>query len=218
MALFELRNASAAYNGAPVLHDITLSIEAGERVAVIGKSGAGKSTLLDLLYRQQEDDSALVPQDLGLVPALSVFHNVFMGQLHRRGTLYSVVNLMRPMRREIASVAPVVERLGLTDKLFTPVGELSGGQQQRTAIGRAIFKDSPIFLGDEPVSAIDEHQSRDVMRNIVDSHETVVLSMHDVGLAIEFANRVIGLRDGQIVLDRPTGGLSATDLDDLYRG
>lgn len=218
MPLFELRNASAAYNGAAVLHDITLSIGTGERVALIGKSGAGKSTLLGLLYRQHENDAALVPQELGLVQALSVFHNVFMGQLHRRGTLYNVVNLMRPMRREIASVTPVVERLGLLDKLFTPVGELSGGQQQRTAIGRAIFKGSPIFLGDEPVSAVDEHQSRDVMRNIVDSHDTVVLSMHDVGLAIEFASRVVGLRDGRIVLDRATDGMRAADLDDLYRG
>ena len=217
MPLFELRNASAAYNGAAVLHDITLSIDAGERVALIGKSGAGKSTLLGLLYRQQESDAALVPQELGLVQTLSVFHNIFMGRLHRRGTLYNVANLLRPMRREIASVTPIAERLGLRDKLFTPIGELSGGQQQRTAIGRAIFKGSPIFLGDEPVSAVDDHQSRDVMRNIVDSHETVVLSMHDVGLAIEFASRVIGLRDGRIMLDRPAGGIAVSDLDDLYR-
>ena len=218
MPLFELQNASAAYNGAAVLHDITLSIDAGERVALIGKSGAGKSTLLNLLYRQHENDAALVPQELGLVQALSVFHNIFMGRLHRRGTIYNVVNLLRPMRREVASVTPIAERLGLLDKLFTPIGELSGGQQQRTAIGRAIFKASPIFLGDEPVSAVDEQKSRDVMRQIVDGHETVVLSMHDVRLAVEFASRVIGLRDGRIVLDRPTSGITASDLDDLYRG
>lgn len=218
MPLFELQNASAAYNGTAVLHDITLSIDAGERVALIGKSGAGKSTLLNLLYRQHENDAALVPQELGLVQALSVFHNIFMGRLHRRGTIYNVVNLLRPMRREVASVTPIAERLGLLDKLFTPIGELSGGQQQRTAIGRAIFKASPIFLGDEPVSAVDEQKSRDVMRQIVDGHETVVLSMHDVRLAVEFASRVIGLRDGRIVLDRPTSGITASDLDDLYRG
>jgi phosphonate transport system ATP-binding protein len=217
MPLFELRNASAAYSGAAVLHDISLSIERGERVALVGKSGAGKSTLLSLLYGQHQDDAALVPQELGLVHALSVFHNVYMGRLHRHGTLYNVANLIRPLRREIASVSPVIERLGLVDKLFAPVGELSGGQQQRTAVGRAMFKGSPIFLGDEPVSAVDEHQSRDVLATIVDSHETVVLSMHDVGLALAFSGRVVGLRDGRIALDRPTGGLNSSDLDDLYR-
>ncbi|NIP72794.1 MAG: ATP-binding cassette domain-containing protein, partial [Gammaproteobacteria bacterium] len=78
MALFEMRGATIGYNGVPVLRDITLTIERGERVAFVGPSGAGKSTLLGTLYGQQAARAALVPQEYALVKTLSVFHNVYM--------------------------------------------------------------------------------------------------------------------------------------------
>jgi phosphonate transport system ATP-binding protein len=216
MSLFELKHANAAYDGEVVLHDISLRIERGERVAFVGQSGAGKSTLLSLLYEQNGVDSALVPQDLGLVQALSVFHNIYMAHLHEHRALYNLVNLIRPLRREVDAVMPIIERLGLEDKVFTPVGELSGGQQQRTAVGRAIHKKCSTFFGDEPVSAVDEHQSRAVLESILEQHETVLLSMHDVGLALDFASRIVGLKKGRIVFDRPTAGMKPSDLYDLY--
>ena len=216
MPLFELKNAKAAYDGEVVLSDISLSIERGERVAFVGQSGAGKSTLLSLLYEQNGVDSALVPQDLGLVQALSVFHNVYMAHLHEHNAFYNLVNLIKPLRREVDAVLPIITRLGLDDKLFTPVGELSGGQQQRTAVGRAIYKRCSTFFGDEPVSAVDEHQSRAVLESIVDGHETVLLSMHDVALALAYSDRVVGLKKGRIVLDQPTDGMKPSDLYDLY--
>ena len=209
MALFEFEGAHAAYNGRRVLHGISLRIERGERVALVGRSGAGKSTLLDLLYRQQKRDAALVPQDLGLVRALSVFHNVYMGRLHAYSTLYNLANLIRPLPGAMSGVRPVVERLGLADKLFAPVGELSGGQQQRTAIGRALYQRSAMFLGDEPVSAVDEHQARAVLESIVLAHGTVILAMHD---------GIVGLSGGRVVMDEPAAGMTASDLDGLYQG
>ena len=217
MSLFALKDATVHYGGVPVLHGVTLRIARGERVALVGQSGAGKSTLLSLLYGQRQEEAALVPQDLGLVRALSVFHNIYMGRLDRRGALYNLANLIRPMRHEVEAVRPVVRRLGMEEKIFARVESLSGGQQQRTAIGRAIHRGSPIFLGDEPVSAIDEHQSRHLLDAIVEAHETVVLSMHDVGLALGYANRVIGIRNGRIALDTPATGLCAADLDGLYQ-
>ena len=140
-----------------------------------------------------------------------------MGRLHRHGPLYNIVNLIKPLQKEVIKVRPIVEKLGLKDKLFAPVQELSGGQQQRTAIGRAIFKDSPVFFGDEPVSAVDEHQSHVVLSAIMESHETVILSMHDVELALHYADRVIGLKNGIKVMDKSTRGMKTSDLDDLYQ-
>ena len=217
MPLFALEDAVVRYNGVRVLGGISLRIEPGEKVALVGRSGAGKSTLLSLLYEQRRAAASLVPQEIGLVRALTVFHNIYMGRLHLHSTWYNLANLMRPLKKEIAAVLPVVERLGLEDKMFARIEELSGGQQQRTAVGRAIHKSSPIFMGDEPVSAVDEHQSRAVLDAIVEGHETVVLSMHDVALALAYAERAIGIRDGGIVLDEPTAGLKPSDLDDLYR-
>jgi phosphonate transport system ATP-binding protein len=89
-AAITLHKVSTGYNGALVLHDITLSIEPGERVAIMGRSGAGKSTLLNTIYRHYPDCVALIPQPSALVANLSVFHNVFMGCLDRHSTLYNL--------------------------------------------------------------------------------------------------------------------------------
>ena len=215
--MFELDNASASYNKREVLSGVTLKIAEGERVALVGESGAGKSTLLALLYRQQSADSALIPQDWALVRTLSVFHNVYIGRLNRYSTWYNLRNLIRPSSREIDAIEPILESLGLADKIFAPVGELSGGQQQRAAVARALFQGSPALLGDEPVSAVDENQARRILETIRKTHSTIVLAMHDVSLALAYTDRVIGIRNGGIVLDKPTAGLSRADLDPVYR-
>ena len=215
--LMELDEATVKYNGQAALTDITLSIHKGEKIALIGQSGAGKSTLLQLLYEQNKSDAAIVPQELGLVRSLSVFHNIFMGRLHLNSTWYNLINLIKPLKVEIDQIRPIVEKLRLEDKLFAPAGELSGGQQQRTAVGRALHKNSNLFFGDEPVSAVDEHQSHAVMQSIVDNHETVVLSMHDIKLAIEYSDRVIGLKQGRMVMDESSNGMKASDLAGIYQ-
>ena len=112
---------------------------------------------------------------------------------------------------------PVLERLGLLDKLETAVSALSGGQRQRTAVARALFQGGDLMFGDEPVSAVDTLQGRDVLAAIGAGFPTVVLAMHDVELALGFADRVIGLGDGRIQLDRASAGVKASDLDWLYR-
>ena len=216
--LFALRGASVHYAGKAALSDLSLTIRRGERVALVGRSGAGKSTLLRLLFGQAGEDVALVSQELGLVKTLSVFHNVYMARLRRHGALYNLANLLRPWPREVAAVRAVLERVDLVEKLYAPAGELSGGQQQRTAIARALHQHSPVILADEPVSAVDEHQSRRVLDAICEAHETVVLAMHDLALAIAYSDRVVGLVDGRITLDRPSAGLRPEDLDELYGG
>ncbi|HET6146419.1 MAG TPA: ATP-binding cassette domain-containing protein [Polyangia bacterium] len=217
MSLFSLRAANLGYGGAPVLTDVSLDIDAGERVAVVGPSGAGKSTLLSALYQQQKGQIALVPQDGALVKQLSVYHNVYVGRLHRHGTVHNLANLIRPLRAPVAAVTAILEELDMTDKLFTPVGELSGGQQQRTAVARALYHGGEVLLGDEPVSAVDGVQARDVLAAINRACRTVVLVMHDIKLALELVTRVIGIRRGRIIFDRRASDLAAGDLDSLYR-
>jgi phosphonate transport system ATP-binding protein len=131
MAAIVLQNATVGYGGQPVLHDINLVIEKGERVAILGRSGAGKSTLLNMIYQRRAEEVSLIPQASALVGNLSVFHNVYMGQLDRRSTLANLRNLAWPRRADVAAVRAVLDRVGLADKLFVKAGELSLGRSRR---------------------------------------------------------------------------------------
>jgi phosphonate transport system ATP-binding protein len=217
-AAITLDKVSAGYSGAPFLHEITLSIEPRERVAIIGRSGAGKSTLLNAIYRRYPECAALIPQASALVTNLSVFHNVFMGCLDRHSTLYNLRTLLWPPAAEIAAVARVLEAVGLEEKLFAKAGELSGGQQQRTSVARAMLNGRPIVLADEPVSALDRVQAGDVLRVLSERHETKIFAMHDIRLALEHSDRIVLLEGGRIILDEPSSHLSYERLLPHFEG
>lgn len=214
--MLELRDADAAYAGRPVLRGISLSLRAGERVSVLGKSGSGKSTLLGLLYARLARQAALVPQAASLVQTLSVFHNVYMGRLDRNSTLRNLRMLAWPARAEVAAVAATLASVGLEDKLFAHAGTLSGGQQQRTSVARALYNGRPVVIGDEPVSALDQIQAAGILRLLGARHETLVLAMHDIPLALACSDRIIMLQAGRLVLDEPASGLSAASLLPFY--
>lgn len=216
--VFDLSGASAGYKGSPVLTGIDLTIRAGECVALMGRSGAGKSTLLGLLYDQRPADIALVPQAAALVKTLSVFHNVYMGRLDRHSTSYNLRNLIWPVPDELAAVADVLALVDLAEKIREPAGSLSGGQQQRTSVARALYNGRPVLLGDEPVSALDRVQARAILRLLRQQHETLVLAMHDVSLALEFADRIVVLEHGRKVIDQPSAGLTVNDLIEHFGG
>ena len=214
---FDLQDLSIAYEGVAALQDICLRIEMGEKVVLIGPSGAGKPTLLCHLQELSRHDSALIHQDYALVPQLSAFHNIYAGRLDSQTSWQNLRTLLRPHPRDVAAVQPILEALDLVDKAHDRVQSLSGGQQQRVAVGRAIFRDSQILLGDEPVSAIDPHQAGRVLELIKQSASTVVLAMHDVQLALAHFPRAIALRDGQIVFDLPAEQVDPETLGHLYR-
>ncbi|VAX08394.1 ABC transporter, ATP-binding protein [hydrothermal vent metagenome] len=215
--MINLHNIDAQYKDHDVLKGISLRIERGERVALVGPSGSGKTTLLKLCQQQCGSNAALVPQDLGLVKPLSVFHNIYMGRLKHHSAWYNLTNLVRPRQRDVTAVSKIAERLGLEEKLFQPVAELSGGQQQRTAVGRALYQQGQILIGDEPVSSVDEHRALGVLAAINEACDTVLLAMHDLDLALAFTDRVIALRDGRIALDETTSGMTSADLAGLYK-
>lgn len=210
--VFELKGACAGYNGRPVLFDIDLTVRANDRIAVMGRSGAGKSTLLGLLYAQCPADVALVPQASALVKPLSVFHNVYMGQLDRHSTSYNLRTLVWPAACRLAEVRSVLESVGLEAEIFSAAGALSGGQQQRTSVARALYNGRPILIGDEPVSALDRVQGADVLSLLKRKHQTMVLALHDVHHALEHTDRIVVLEHGRKVIDQPSGNLTATDL------
>ncbi len=214
--VFELKSASLRYKDVEVLSNINLSINAGEHVALLGKSGAGKSTLLNTLYQQQQAYCALVPQNVALVEALSVFHNVYMGQLNQHNTLFNLLNLFWPQRKPVEKVRQLLKLVELDEILFSCTGELSGGQKQRVAIARALFQGNQVLLGDEPISALDSVLAGKVMQLLHDQHETVVLAMHDVDMALCFADRIIGIKNGSIAIDQPAKNVAADDLQFLY--
>jgi phosphonate transport system ATP-binding protein len=217
-ALFDLTGASVGYEGRPVLVDIDLTVRRGERVAVMGRSGAGKSTLIKLLFGQRQDDVALVPQAAALVRTLSVFHNVFMGRLDRRSTFHNLRTLVSPRRDDVDEVGRVLDSVGLADKLFAAAGTLSGGQGQRVSVARALYNGRPIVIGDEPVSALDRVQGDEILSLMRRRHETLILVMHDIPLALAHADRIVVLERGRKVLDRPASALTAADLVPYYGG
>ena len=216
--VFGVHGASAGYDGRPVLHDVDLEVRRGECVALMGRSGAGKSTLLGLLYDQMPHEIALVPQAAALVKPLSVFHNVFMGRLDRHSTAYNLRNLVWPAKHEIAQVADVLADVELAEKIRTPASTLSGGQQQRVSVARALYNGRPVLLGDEPVSALDIVQGAVILQLLRARHETLVLVLHDIGLALQHADRIIVLEHGRKIIDQPATDLKARDLVGHFGG
>jgi phosphonate transport system ATP-binding protein len=214
--MFHLTNISVAYDDEPVLHNISLHIDEGDKVVFIGPSGAGKSTLLRKLYDLQKHQAAFIHQDYALVPQLSTFHNVYMGQLDQHNIFYNALTLIRPQKRERDEIAPILDALGLTEKQNERISELSGGQQQRVAVGRALYRNAKIILGDEPVSAIDPQQSDTVLHLLKQHANTLVLAMHDVELALRHFDRIVGLRKGRVAFNLLRNQVTDTHLSELF--
>ncbi|MFK7917699.1 MAG: phosphonate ABC transporter ATP-binding protein [Ilumatobacter sp.] len=225
------------------LRDLDLTVGVGERVALLGSSGAGKSTLLDVVaglvtptrgevevlgeriahlasrrLRRHRSRVAIVRQQHGLPPALRVLHNVNGGRLGSWSTPKALLSLVRPQGRDDVDRSLVAVGLdGLGDRR---TGDLSGGQQQRVAVARALIEHPELVLADEPVSAVDPKLSTDVLSLVCDPAvvgRTTIVSLHEPALARDHADRVIGLRHGQVIFDLEPAEVSDARLDDLYR-
>ena len=187
-------------------------------VTVFGQSvsGLGAGELRRLRTR-----IATIPQHLGLVPNLSVLQNVILGKGGERGTLRSIRDLLVPRKSDVEAIHKILERVGIEEKLFAGTSTLSGGQQQRVAIARALFQEPEAILADEPVSAVDPARAKDTVQLLTElSREhgfTLCVSLHHIELAKEFFPRLIGLRNGEVVLDGAPADLDEADLARLYQ-
>ena len=212
-----------------VLEDVSFAVEAGEVVAVLGASGAGKTTLFRCLTRLAQSDHGeihlgehamqtldgrelatarrevgLIFQQFNLIRRLSALDNVLAGRLGNVPT-WRVVPRRFPQRdRQLALAA--LDRVGLLSYALQRADSLSGGQQQRVAIARALAQQSRFVLADEPVSSLDPESAKSVLsilREIARERMIAVLvSLHQVDFALQFADRVIGLRAGRVIADR----------------
>lgn len=230
-------------DGTTALREVSVRVAPGEIVAVLGRSGAGKSTLMRCLAGMEAPTSGrvlhdgvdrsglggrarrraharvgLVFQEFQLVERATVLSNALIGRLACQPLLPSLVHFVRSRDREIAVEA--VRRLGLEDQLRKRADALSGGQRQRVAIARALAQQPDMLLADEPVANLDPVLARGVVDDIVRLARveglTAVLNLHDVELARHVADRLVGLRAGQLVFDRPAASISDADLDLLY--
>lgn len=214
-----LQQQSLGYGATPVLKGVSFALAPGEKVALLGRSGAGKTTLLGALHAALLAEGArvaLVPQEHGLVPPLCVMRNALMGRLDDHGAFYNLTNLIHPRAADRAGVGQIIEILGLRPEMGRTVEGLSGGQKQRVALARAFWRGGDVLLGDEPVSALDETQGAQVLAEIAARFDRVVLALHDVGQAMEFATRIVGLKGGRVVIDAAPDAIARADIEALY--
>ena len=217
--LVSLQDASADYGQHSVLSAINLHLHKDERVVLLGKSGAGKSTLLKLLYkslRVKDESVAWIPQDLGLVPPLSIFHNVLIGRLEQQSLWRNLRNLIFPEPLHQKNIQALLHTLHIPNPLFDTVARLSGGQQQRVAIARALYQPGQYLLADEPVANLDQPLAKKALSLLSAQFDGFVIALHDVELALSIADRVIAIKDGQILLDQTTDQIDAQQLASIY--
>ena len=214
--MININNETISYKDKIVLDNISLFIKEGEKVALLGKSGSGKSTLLKKLYELHPSNCSYIPQELGLVNTLSVFHNVYISNLDKYSTFYNLRNLLFPVQKEINVIKPILDEMYMSELIFKKIGELSGGQKQRTAIARAILQNNKILLADEPISALDEFVTKKVLNSISNRFDTIICALHNVDVALEYYDRVIGIKDGKIVLDKQCIDITNEDTQQLY--
>lgn len=217
--LVALESATAHYGNRQVLEAIDLRLHRGERVVVLGKSGAGKSTLLNLLNEQLKKNNeafSWIPQQNGLVANLSVFHNIYMGQLDQRSRWLNLINLIWPQAQQKKDIGQLLQALELNGQHFTDVGELSGGQQQRVAIGRALYRQAPLLVADEPVAHLDKPLAKRMLELFSKRFNGFVIALHDIELALAHADRIIGIKSGRIVVNQSSDKLSPSELAALY--
>ena len=233
----------AVRGGRRALGGVTLNVNAGERIAVIGPSGAGKTSLLRAIgtavrpssgelhiggadpwklgreaLRRLRRGIGMVHQAPPLPPRQRVVTAVLAGRLGEWGLWRSLASLVYPMDVEGAQAA--LARLALADRLFDRCDGLSGGELQRVGVARVLYQRPALILADEPVSALDpqlaDHTVGELNREAQERGATLVASLHAVDLALKWFPRVVGLRDGVVAFDLPPVRVSEAMLRELY--
>jgi len=234
------------------LDGINLSIDRGTNYAIVGQSGSGKSTLLKLMngmmipskgiikidyvtpnmndkkFKKMMHTIGYIPQNLGLVKNSTVLENILIGALPRVGKIQSLFKKFP--ENEIAEAKKIISQVGLSGKEDRKAYMLSGGEKQRVAIARALMQHPTILLADEIVSELDHVTAREIMDLIADAQKrmnlTAIMVHHDMQLALEYANRVAVIKEGQKILeigvegdtivDFQTGDMTTEEIMEMY--
>ncbi len=231
-------------NGTRALKNVSIDVPEQQMLSLVGLSGSGKSTFLRIVNgllpatsgemqvlgthmenanrhqtRRIRRDVGFVFQQFGLVGRLTAIENVLTGALGRlRFPRFGVISYPLSLRRQALEQ---LDRVGMADYAFQRADTLSGGQMQRVAIARSLLQEPKILLADEPVASLDPESSQQVMevvfRIVREDHLTVIVTLHQVELARGWADRIVGLRDGEVVMDRFTSDITDDEIRDVYK-
>ncbi|MBV8471835.1 MAG: phosphonate ABC transporter ATP-binding protein [Hyphomicrobiales bacterium] len=238
-----IENLTRRFGSKTAVDGVSLSIERGRFVGVIGRSGAGKSTLLRMINRLEEPSSgrirygdadvtafrgraladwrtrcAMIFQQFNLAGRLDVLTNVLVGRLNHTSTWRSLLRLWS--EEDIAIALSALEQLDMAAFAPQRADNLSGGQQQRVAIARALVQEPEILLADEPIASLDPRNTRVVMDALqrINRHHgiTVMCNLHSLEVARAYCDRLVGIAAGRVVFDGPPAELTEAAARDLY--
>jgi phosphonate transport system ATP-binding protein len=241
--MLTVQNLTRRFGEKAAVDDVSLTIEAGSFVGVIGRSGAGKSTLLRMINRLQDPSSgvirwqgqdvtalkgqalrdwrmrcAMVFQQFNIVGRLDVMTNVLMGRLNHTSRMRSLLKLWSADDKAIAVSA--LEMFDITQLAGQRAESLSGGQQQRVAIARALVQEPDIVLADEPIASLDPRNTKIVMDALLRMNKhfgiTVICNLHDLDIAKDYCGRLIGMAQGRVIFDGPPEALTEELARELY--
>ncbi len=241
--MLEIKGVSRRFGSKTAVDDVNLAIAPGSFVGVIGRSGAGKSTLLRMVNRLLDVSEgsiawngrdvttlkgadlrdwrmrcAMVFQQFNIVGRLDVMNNVLMGRLNHTSQVRSLLKLWAPEDKAIAISA--LEQFDMTALAGQRAESLSGGQQQRVAIARALVQEPDIILADEPIASLDPRNTRIVMDSLLRLNKhfgiTVVCNLHDLDIAKDYCDRLVGMAQGRVVFDGAPEALTEDVARDLY--
>jgi phosphonate transport system ATP-binding protein len=241
--MLHLENLSKRFGSTVAVDNVSLVLEPGRFVGVIGRSGAGKSTLLRLINRLVEPDGgrirfdgldvtglkgrglrdwrrrcAMIFQQFNLAGRLDVLTNVLIGRLTYTSTLASALRLWTAEDKAVAMTA--LDMFGMAETAGQRVDELSGGQQQRVAISRALVQEPQLILADEPVASLDPRNTALVMDALAKVNRefgiSVLCNLHSLELARRYCDRLIGMSEGRVAFDGPPSALTPAVARALY--
>ena len=232
-------------NGFEGLKHVNLTIEQGEFVAIIGLSGAGKSTLIRTINRMHDVTSGkltvddvdvmslsgkqlrrfrrkigMIFQSFNLITRTTVIKNVLTAFVPDMPWFRSTFGIYT--KDEKMKALECLDKVGILDKAFVRADQLSGGQQQRVALARTLAQNPQIILADEPVAALDPVTAKQVMDDFKRINEemniSILINIHHVDLALQYATRVVGIKEGEIVYDGPASEVNKDVLAKIYKG
>ncbi|MFA5569539.1 MAG: phosphonate ABC transporter ATP-binding protein [Trueperaceae bacterium] len=244
MGHINFENVEVVYKtGLKALKGVTLDIPRGQFVVVVGLSGAGKSTLIRTVnslvlpssgrvvvdgtdvtrargraLRSARSDIGMIFQTFNLVKRSSVIRNVLAGRLGNLPAWRGVLSAFP--REDLAYAHDCLDRVGIAEKAYVRADALSGGQQQRVGIARALAQNPSVMLADEPVASLDPPTSHAVMSDLKrisrEDGITTVVNLHFIDMARDYADRIVGMRDGLVVFDGTPEEATDASFEEIY--
>lgn len=243
--LLQFKNVSKHYDKKTVaLSDVSFSVNEGELVSIIGPSGAGKSTLLRCINRLIDATSGeiifedkdvlqiknksrmralrtkigMIFQNYNLVERLSVFENVLHGRLGYKSALVGALGFYSEEEKQQA--IKILQSLGLEEQIYKRCDQLSGGQKQRVGIARALIQEPRVLLADEPIASLDPSSSKVIMDQLKKICNTlgitVLVNLHQLDVALNYSDRVIGISKGKVVYDGDPANITDEHIQQIY--